>query len=156
MFTLLLLRHADAVATAVGGDSQRPLSAFGRSQLEGLAARRQSELAAVGQWLVSPYLRTRQSYLELADPARPHAFCEALTPGASPTAAVAAIETAAASLLAADQPSSMAVVTHMPLVGELIERLCGERIGVPTAALTAIQFDLFGPHMGRLLWSDSR
>ncbi len=154
--TLLLLRHGDAVAAAVGGDSQRPLSAFGRSQLAALAARRQRELAAVSEWLVSPYLRTQQSYAELADPALPHRLCEALTPNASPAAAIAAIEAAAAPRLAAGQPATVAAVTHMPLVGELIEQLCGERIGVPTAALTLIRFEIFGPQLGTLVWSDSR
>jgi len=153
---LLLLRHADAVPQAVACDSQRPLSEFGRRQLDGLAERRGAELAAAGQWLVSPYLRTCQTHVALASVTAPLALCQQLTPDAAPGEAIAAIEAAAQPLLAAGSSARLVAVTHMPLIGELIEQLSGQRIGVPTAALTLIRFEIFGPQLGTLVWSDSR
>jgi len=155
VLNLFLLRHAEAEPFSPFGDSQRPVSHGGREQLNALLARRHDQLQEAGLWLVSPYLRTQQTCQQLYFGAGRVETIEQLTPESHPTTAIAAIDMALESLPNSDQTQSVVAVTHMPLIGDLIEQLCGQRIGVSTATLTLIQFDIFGPQLGTLVWSDN-
>ena len=155
MLNLFLLRHAEAEPFSPFGDSQRPVSHGGREQLNALLARRHDQLQEAGLWLVSPYLRTQQTCQQLYFGSGRVETIEQLTPESHPTTAIAAIDMALESLPNSDHTQSVVAVTHMPLIGDLIEQLCGQRIGVSTATLTLIQFDIFGPQLGTLVWSDN-
>jgi len=155
VLNLFLLRHAEAEPFSPFGDSQRPVSHGGREQLNALLARRHDQLQEAGLWLVSPYLRTQQTCQQLYFGSGRVETIEQLTPESHPTTAIAAIDMALESLPNSDQTQSVVAVTHMPLIGDLIEQLCGQRIGVSTATLTLIQFDIFGPQLGTLVWSDN-
>lgn len=159
MLELYLLRHADAlppVGASEAADCQRPLSQRGLAQLAALRQRREPLLQRTQHWLVSPLLRTQQTAAQLRPADSSLKLCERLTPDSRCKEAIAAIDTLLAPHLVGGLPVSAVVVTHMPLIGDLIEQLSGQRIAVPTAALSLIKFDLFAPQLGTLMWSDSQ
>jgi len=111
-----LMRHGEASWEA-GSDFDRELTALGREQLSLLAQRHQQELRCISKIICSPYLRTRQSAAIIAS-----ALVDVdviidgqLTPNHSVKDAVSAIEMHGC--------DNVLIVTHQPLVGNLISYL---------------------------------
>jgi len=111
-----LMRHGEA-SWAADTDSQRPLSAAGKAQLMLLAANQTQLFRPVQKIICSPYLRTRQSAQLIAQQFEGiEILCERdLTPESSPAKALLAIER--------HWCDNLLVVTHQPLIGNLISLL---------------------------------
>ena len=111
-----LMRHGEASWDAAT-DSQRPLTKAGKAQLMLLAANQAQLFRPVQKIICSPYLRTRQSAILIAQQFEGiEILCEEdLTPENSPTKALLAIER--------HWCNNLLVVTHQPLIGNLISLL---------------------------------
>jgi phosphohistidine phosphatase len=129
---IYLLRHGDAADRLTGGyprDEDRPLTPAGRTEARD-AARALARLGEVPDLvLTSSLVRAAQTAALVAEElrlARDPVVCDALAPGGSCEAIVAA-------LLAAGHPASALLVGHMPDLGELAGWLVW---GQPDTALT--------------------
>ncbi len=119
---LVLVHHADTVRADV--DAQRPLSARGFAQAEALARAVQARGAIPGVIWHSGKLRARQTaepFLRLA------AFAEfKMVRGLGPDDdATVIMETLGA------ETRDILIVAHMPNLSALLERLTGDRGGMP-------------------------
>jgi len=139
MRTLLVMRHAKSDRTPVeGGDRARPLAPRGRKA----AARMGRFLADAGMVpdlvLSSPAERARRT-VELA--ARAGAWAcsvreEAALYEAEPSEIVGVIAAAP------DTAERILLAGHEPVGSELVERLAGGAVRMPTAAVACIAFDV--------------
>jgi phosphohistidine phosphatase len=130
-----IVRHGDAVATSSGGDAGRVLSSRGVERVRALATR----LAASG-WkpdrvLCSPRARARQTASLLLEPLASAPECvtlEALDPDASPEDVERALR---------DGPAwqSLLLVSHMPLVGTLVQRWAGVPVSFGPGTLVRLR-----------------
>ena len=135
---LFILRHGHAEAQAET-DALRPLSASGREELARNLSRCQAQLASIEEVLVSPLLRAKQTY-ELACtylPTVPMRISDLLKPGGNPHELV--------EYLAEQEQNgiqSLLLISHLPLVGSVIDSLCGSEPGryrMSTASLACLQ-----------------
>jgi phosphohistidine phosphatase len=149
---LFLLRHGCAEPSA-SRDRDRRLTAEGREELQRVLTAGSESLAAITKVLVSPYVRTQQSS-EVAMQFLPHLTqqsrqtAEFLTPGSSPQRVMEWLQA---------QPENAAVllVTHQPLVGTLLDELCGFEAGryrMGTAALAYLHLPVVGRGQADLVW----
>jgi phosphohistidine phosphatase len=148
---LFLLRHGNAVSSAPK-DSERPLSTEGRAELHSVLSSCKEALASVDCVVVSPYLRAQQTcaiareYLPQITDQQQHTL-DFLTPAACPQAV---IDWAYSSV-----HKSVLFVTHQPLVGTLLDELCGFEPGLyrmGTAALAMVRADVVARGLGELIW----
>lgn len=148
---IFLLRHGTAESIAPR-DQDRRLSAEGREGLNLVLTDCQEELKRVEKVLVSPYVRALQT-LNVALPFLPlvsQEQCDTvdfLTPGGSPQAII--------NWLCHNQPQSVLLVTHQPLVGILLDELCALEPGryrMGTGALAAVKMDTVSAGLGELKW----
>ncbi len=149
---LFLLRHGHAESEAPT-DRERPLSIIGREEVEQVIRARHQALANVKQLYVSPYLRAQQTAkivashfptlsLETIDLLIPGGRTETLIDFLSERFQVAA-------------PGAILLVTHQPLVGTLLDELCGCEPGrhrMSTASLAALDVDVMAADCCRLNW----
>ncbi|MCR6651164.1 MAG: histidine phosphatase family protein [Cellvibrionaceae bacterium] len=149
---LFLLRHGCAEPSA-SRDRDRRLTAEGREELQRVLTAGSDALALVAKVMASPYVRTQQScdvamkFLPQVMEHDRHA-ADFLTPGSNPQRAM--------DWLAA-QPEGMAVllVTHQPLVGTLLDELCGFEAGryrMGTGALAYLRLPIVGRGQADLVW----
>ena len=151
---IFLVRHAEAEAKIESKpDADRALTDLGREQARSLASAFSARGLEVGAIVTSPYVRTHQTAVELAEvlkPSLPEVIdSKLLTPGKlrpkklSRTLADLAVE-------------SVAVVGHMPELGEYAEWLIGARAGsmpLAKAAAVCLEFDKEPAKAdGELLW----
>ncbi len=135
---LALLRHG----LAAGQGPQAPLLPEGAAYLRRLGA-----LLEAGGWrpaavLTSPYRRARESALILASALHPGIETQVLTelrPERDPDEALQAI------LDAAPLATPVLVVSHLPLVGRLAERLVGDDPGFSPGTFVEIVCEGDGP-----------
>lgn len=147
---LFLLRHGNAESSAPR-DRDRRLSAAGRDELRVVLSACQSELASVDAVLVSPYVRAQQT-CEVALRYLPQTSgqpqtADFLKPDGSPQAVIDWAYGASC--------ESVLLVTHQPLVGTLLDELCGFEPGLyrmGTAGLAAVRADVVARGLGELLW----
>lgn len=148
---IFLLRHGNAESSAVR-DSDRKLSAEGREELHRVLGACVLQLAEIDQILVSPYLRAQQTceialqYLPAAVRAQRQTM-EFLKPSGS---CQAVIDWAYSSPC-----QSVLLVSHQPLIGTLLDELCGFESGLyrlGTAALAAVKADVVARGLGELMW----
>jgi len=111
-----LMRHGEASWEA-STDFDRELTSSGREQLSRLAQRHQQELSGISKIVCSPYLRTRQSAAIIANVlGNVDVIIDGqLTPNNNVKDAVSAIEKHGC--------ENVLVVTHQPLIGNLISYL---------------------------------
>lgn len=148
---LFLLRHGNAESSAPK-DSERQLSAAGREELRAVLGSCQEALAKVDCVLVSPYVRAQQS-CEIAREYLAHITDEQqytvdfLKPTGSPRAVF--------DWAANANCGAVLMVTHQPLVGTLLDELCGFEPGLyrmGTAALAAVDAEVVARGLGDFLW----
>jgi phosphohistidine phosphatase SixA len=122
--TLYLVRHAHAGSKAGwdGPDSERPLSAAGRVQADGLVARLGGY--SVGRVLSSPALRCRQTVEPLARRRR-------LTVEPTDRLGVDASVDGVLALLADPALGHAVLCTHGELIGQVFERLQAAGLDLP-------------------------
>lgn len=133
-----LLRHGDSLPSSNGGDDARRLSPDGERDLERLA----TYLADLG-WhperaFTSPLIRARDTariVLRHAAPGLTVAVMDALGPENSVGDVLAALEAASA------VSGHVLLVSHQPLLGELVRRLTdGEELGLAPGDLVRVEF----------------
>jgi len=149
MKTLFIMRHGQA-QTKASSDAERPLTARGEADVERVVSALSDELSDLDQLWVSPYRRARQTAAIVnqvlgrgAEPVE----TELLTPEAD-------LEALCAQLQACEEDNLM-LVSHMPLVGDLIHYLTGAEPGrytMGTASVACLTLDVVAGGVGELRW----
>ncbi len=149
MKTLFIMRHGQA-ETRASSDAERALTARGEKDVERMADALTTELAELDQLWVSPYRRARQTAAivngALGRGAEP-VVTELLTPDAD-------LEALCAQLQACEE-EHLLLVSHMPLVGDLIHYLTGAEPGrytMGTASVACLSLEMVAAGLGRLTW----
>lgn len=146
---LFILRHGQAEAHA-SSDFERRLTDKGRADVASMAQRFKSELQTLDELWVSPLVRAQQSAQAL--------LAEV---GASPQLITTEVLVPEADLnrlyqlLNRSEVSSLLLVSHQPLVGDVVNDLCGTEPGyhaMGTASMACIEVEVFASAMGELLW----
>lgn len=146
---LYVLRHGRAESHALT-DAQRRLTASGRQDLARLLTSCQSQLQPLQELWVSPLVRARQSaevVCEVLDRHIPTHICDNLVPEAD-------LDGLYQQLYSSDC-EHLLLVTHQPLVGELVNDLCGAEPGhhyFGTSTLACIDAEFIASGMGELQW----
>ena len=143
---LLILRHGDA---AVGGsDQSRQLSARGREQVHQQALRHYQEISAMDVVVCSPYVRAAQTaeIVTRETAVKSIEWLDDLVPHGS----LRRVE----AFLQQHQASNVLLVSHLPLVGLLIDYLTGETANsMGTASLASLSMDYPAQGMATLHWN---
>lgn len=118
---IFVMRHGQASSQA-SSDAQRPLTEHGKEEVCHMAQWLAQQVESFDRVLVSPYLRTRQTWQQVSAviPGMRTEFCNELVPSAD-------ADTAASLILAygdVERTGNLLVISHMPLVGFLVESLC--------------------------------
>lgn len=146
---LLVLRHGQAEPRAAS-DEQRALTEVGQRDVARVIESARPAFEGLEALWVSPYRRAQQSARIAID-----------TLQWSGTATTAECLTPEASLeqlyghLQACKAQSLLLVSHQPLVGSLLDDLCGEEPGrypMGTASLACVHLDVAAHALGRLEW----
>lgn len=145
---LFVLRHGQAEAMAPR-DQDRSLTTRGREEVRLSMESNQEQLSGVEKLLVSPYIRAQQTaeiatkYLHRVE----IETTELLTPDGDISLLCG--------LLEAHTHKSVMLVSHQPLVGTLVNWLCGLEPGrytMSTATLACIDTELLVADLGELRW----
>lgn len=145
---LFLMRHGEAELNA-SSDSQRSLTDTGREDVHQMVLRHQTELSAVNEIWVSPYVRTQQTAEIIVNSLEQPTILitqDFLKPSSDPNIVFKTVGKSGQSLL---------LVTHQPLIGTMVDRLAGLEPGshrMGTAALACIEADIIAPACGELCW----
>lgn len=145
------MRHGHAEPEAPS-DRLRALSVQGESEVARSLSRHKSELEKIQLAVVSPYVRAQSTY-QVARTALPaHEFVESelVVPCADPQKLIDYLYE-----IQQKGVESVLLVSHQPLVGTLVDRLCGLEPGayrMGTAALAAIDTDVVAANCGELRW----
>ncbi len=150
---LYILRHGQA-ETYASSDFDRRLTEKGRADVASMAARFKSDLQTLNEIWVSPLVRAQQTaQVALAElslkPVDSPAFVttESLVPEANLERLYRQLNDS--------QAKSLLLVSHQPLVGDLVNDLCGTEAGyhaLGTASMACIEADLFAASLGELCW----
>ncbi|MFL0808851.1 MAG: phosphohistidine phosphatase SixA [Agarilytica sp.] len=150
---LFLMRHGHAEVEAPK-DSIRPLSAHGKMQVADIIRENITELANVQSLIVSPYLRAQETahivQNELANV--PKQDADWLVPNANPRFLVEQLH----NMFHEQGKTSLMLVTHQPLVGIVLDELCGLEPGrhrMATASLAAIDTEVLAVNCCKLRWA---
>lgn len=148
---LYILRHAEAGLEAPS-DFARTLTELGKLQLSQVVGRHTDALARISQVWVSPYVRTQQTLAHIRHwlPASlAIETSEALTPESPVRGLLPLLERSAG--------QCVLMVSHQPLVGEAVAKLCGLEPGayrLGTSALTHIKLPIVGFGQGSVRFCD--
>jgi phosphohistidine phosphatase len=140
---LYLIRHADAQPLGEGGiedDAERPLTAVGQAQCRLLAAALQRQKVHLDKVVTSPLLRARQTAeglsLHWTGTLPTQEVCDHLAPGGKRRKLTRFLRDLGA--------ESVAVVGHMPDIGEYAAWLVGSRkaqVDLDKAGVARVHFD---------------
>ncbi|MGD8176433.1 phosphohistidine phosphatase SixA [Marinimicrobium sp. ARAG 43.8] len=149
MKTLLIMRHGQAQAHAAS-DSLRELTERGRQDVSSVCRALSSELAQSTQLWMSPYRRARQTMDILVGTLGVNIEPQevnSLTPESSPKSLCEALEQ--------HDANRFLIVSHMPLVADLVQYLTGAEPGryvFGTASVARIDAEVFAGGLGQLCW----
>ena len=154
MLQLMLWRHGQAEPQA-SSDAARPLTQIGTRQVAEVVERRRESLAAVTEVWISPYVRAVQTAAIgaqcIAESAVWRRDMAHLIPEADPAQLL--------DRLAATTTQSLLLVGHQPLLGTVLNALCGAEAGrysLSTGALACLQFPVgIARQCGDLQWLDT-
>ena len=131
------MRHGDAEPSAVS-DEVRPLSARGRSEVQEVGRALVAHLG-IDRIVASPLVRAQET-ASLVAACFSHEIqrdtCVGLSPNGIPDQLIAEFDEGVGSVL---------LVTHMPLITELVYALSGKRRAVRTAELFCFDMQLKAP-----------
>jgi phosphohistidine phosphatase len=150
---LFILRHGDAARSA-SSDRERPLTGRGKDELHTVLSANQQYLTRVSRMLVSPYVRTLETGRIAAEYLPPSVVVESsslLVPEADPSALMDYLQ----QLQQEQGVQSVMLVSHQPLVGVLLDRLCGFETGryrLGTSALASVEAEVVAADLGQLRW----
>lgn len=149
MKTLYIMRHGQAEARA-SSDAERALTTRGEKDVERMADALASEWTELDQLWVSPYRRARQTasiVTDVLDRGAEPTVTELLTPDAD-------LEALCAQLQACEE-DHLLLVSHMPLVGDLIHHLTGAEPGhyaMGTASVACLTMEVVAADLAQLSW----
>ncbi|MEK9888565.1 MAG: phosphohistidine phosphatase SixA [Gammaproteobacteria bacterium] len=137
MAHLLIMRHGDAEPSAVS-DEVRPLSARGRSEVQEVGRALVAHLG-IDKIVASPLVRAQET-ASLVAACYSHEIqrdtCVSLSPNGIPDQVIAEFDEGVGSVL---------LVTHMPLIADLVSALSGKRQAVQTAELFCFDMEMKAP-----------
>lgn len=145
---LFVLRHGHAEPFS-RSDETRALTDSGRLEVTAVCKERASELAQVKTIWASPFVRTRQTAKIVADTfGLPMEIQEALT---ADTPVSTLLEVLAG---VSEKVFPLLLVSHQPLVGKLVNGLCGSGDEHPmgTASLACLSADVWARDCAELEW----
>lgn len=145
---LFILRHGQA-ETYASSDAARKLTPAGRQQVQEVLGRTKSELTGIEKLWVSPLQRAQETadVVEAVLGKLPRVTSDLLLPESTPTDVLEMLQ-----LL--DGGGHM-LVSHQPLVGELVNGLCGKSNGffhMDTGTLAHIDLEIPAIACGRMVW----
>ena len=148
---LFVLRHGDAERLAAS-DYERQLTERGKQEVEAVVKRHEQELSVVEKIFVSPLTRAQQTAAIVSGyfPNIPTETTDILVPSHNTTEALAF-------LCQQNSDGTILLVSHQPLVSELVSDLCDlatMAVGMHTAALASIVLDPVARGMGKLNYID--
>nr|WP_255771419.1 histidine phosphatase family protein [Microbulbifer guangxiensis] len=142
----MILRHGQAEPHR-GDDSSRELTEHGRQQVAALCRARATELAEVRAIWASPFVRTQQTAAIAAELLGLPVRTEPVLLGDTPPSVVL-------DALAAAQDFPLLLVSHQPLVGSLVNGLCGSGNQHPmgTSSLACLSAEVWANNCAELEW----
>lgn len=145
---LFILRHGQA-ETFAASDAERELTEAGRAEIRQVVRQSADDLSAVTKLWVSPLRRAQQTADVVMEElgALPRETTDLLLPESTPSEIL--------SILTGLEDSSYLLVSHQPLVGELVNGLCGKPNGyypMDTGALANIYLEFPALGCGHLVW----
>ena len=149
---LFVMRHGHAEPLSKS-DETRALTDEGRLEVEMVCNERASELAQVKTIWASPFVRTRQTAKIVAEAFRLDVEVQELLTGDTPVGDLLdAIADAGESIF------PLMLVSHQPLVGSLVNGLCGSGDEHPmgTASLACLRADVWAKDCAELEWLQHR
>jgi phosphohistidine phosphatase len=155
--TIFILRHGQAEAQ-ITTDEARNLTEKGRSDTARVVGARALDMAPVAQIWASPLVRAQQT-AAIAALYFPHLkiqTTELLIPEANPQALLEWLDELN-QLQLQDSNQSILLVSHQPLVGAVVNKLCGtsdDFYPMGTSSLAAVRAQVIASDMGDLLWLD--
>jgi phosphohistidine phosphatase len=136
------MRHGDAEPSAVS-DEVRPLSARGRSEVQEVGRALVAHLG-IDKIVASPLVRAQET-ASLVAACYSHEIqrdtCVSLSPNGIPDQVIAEFDEGVGSVL---------LVTHMPLIADLVSALSGKRQAVQTAELFCFDMEVKAPLRSQL------
>ncbi|SHE90681.1 phosphohistidine phosphatase, SixA [Microbulbifer donghaiensis] len=147
---LLILRHAQA-EPMIGDDAARQLTERGRAQVAQVCDMRADELAQVRAIWASPFVRTQQTAQIVAERLGLPVITQRLLIGDTPPQQVLD------ALQQAERESGnwpLLLVSHQPLVGSLVNGLCGSDGEHPmgTSSLACLSAEVWASGCANLDW----
>lgn len=144
---IFILRHGEAQLFA-DTDADRALNSIGYQQTVDILTASATEMSNVTRIVASPYVRAQQTASLAANLlSLPVETSPLLVPGGELTAV--------AGLLELHTEETLLLVSHQPLVGNLVNWLCGlapGRHSMGTSALACIDTDVVAGSCGELRW----
>lgn len=153
--TIFILRHGQAEAQITTDDARR-LTDKGRNDTARIVQARIADMPLAQIW-ASPLVRAQQT-AEIAASYFPRLKIQTtdlLVPEANPRALMNWLQELNAQIDGSDQ--SVLLVSHQPLVGALVNLLCGkpgDYYPMGTSSLAAIHAQVIAAGLGDLLWLD--
>lgn len=147
---LYVLRHGEAEPRAPS-DAERRLTAHGKAQVRAVAMAAAARLDNLQRVISSPYRRARETAAELLRALDSSAEL-VIDPALTPESPLRDLD----SLVECGGAGEVLLVSHQPLVGELVRWLCDEDRLEPmgTAHLVALELTAFVRGGARLLWRE--
>jgi phosphohistidine phosphatase len=149
---LYILRHGQAEIFAAS-DAVRQLTPAGREEVRRVIRKSADSLAEIEKIWVSPLLRAQQTAdlaLELLNEV-PRETSDLLLPESTPVDVLNRLSNE----LPTGHGASYLLVSHQPLVGELVNGICGKPNGyypMDTGALASLELDVPALGCGHLRW----
>jgi len=156
---IFILRHGDAEAMKTS-DFDRRLTMRGKHQIESLFSMVAEDLSSIEKIYASPYVRAQEtaslvvslfSTLKASSPLNTNVpdinTTDTLVPEASLMNVMAMLEE--------ESVQSILLVSHQPLVGELVNRLCASPSGyhaMGTGSMACIEVEVTALGCGNLHW----
>lgn len=145
---LFILRHGQATPQLTT-DEARELTDKGREDVARVIEASAPDMSDLLHIWVSPLVRAQQT-AEIAGALVGHTqFCttELLTPEANPEELFQQLQQT--------ECERLLLVSHQPLVGKLVDMLCGAAPGyhpMGTSSIACVKVEVVAPGMGQLLW----
>ena len=142
---IVIMRHGEAVASA-SSDRQRALTARGMQQAAAAGLCLSQQRLLFSKILASPYLRTQQTADQLLAhfPSCRKITFDLLEPESRPSEVVDAI--------GKFSEDTLLVVTHQPLIGDLVASLCSQRVAMSPASMALLDAPVVAAGCAELLW----
>jgi phosphohistidine phosphatase len=155
--TIFILRHGQA-EVQITTDEARRLTDKGRSDTARVVQARAADMVSIGQIWASSLVRAQQTAEIAADyfPQLKIQTTDLLVPDANPQVLLEWLDELKAQQLPSSSESIL-LVSHQPLVGLLVNMLCGkpdDYYPMNTSSLAAIRAQVIAADMGDLLWLD--